>query len=188
MSPATSWSRPEKTTPQSLKLSDLHSWTTIFLTSSGMGDASFHLVTLAYCWPAERDEAPSAWILKYGCVERSSMKLLSAVVDHRLAHRWPTVPVAPRMPTLMGSRAIFDEVVFVQSKEGRTGNEKVERWPASRGERRRSDQSESKISRLRLSGPSVRSLAHCRLRVIGTRHAAYGYQAGKKGRTSFQVK
>lgn len=44
-------------------------------TWSGMGLASFHRTTLAYCWPADLEEAPSAWMEKYGWVARSSMKL-----------------------------------------------------------------------------------------------------------------
>jgi len=55
--------------------SGTHSCTIMLRTFSGMRDASFHLVTEAYSLPAERDEAPSAWISKYGWVARSSMKL-----------------------------------------------------------------------------------------------------------------
>lgn len=112
ISPATSWSSPEKTTPQSAKppTSGLHSNTFICLTSSGIGVESFHFVTLAYSCPAERDDAPKAWILKYGCVERSWMNrcpTVPMVIRSGLAGQGGDlegegdVPVAPRIPTLI---------------------------------------------------------------------------------------
>lgn len=59
MSPATSWSRPEKTTPHSLNGPGTHSCTTMVRTFSGMRAASFHFVTAAYSFPADGAEAPS---------------------------------------------------------------------------------------------------------------------------------
>lgn len=89
ISPATSESNPENTTEHSEKCSGVHSNTTISLARDGIGVVCFHCTACAYFFPADRCDAPSAWILNHGCWER------------RATNRCPTVPVAPSTPTLI---------------------------------------------------------------------------------------
>lgn len=75
ISPATSASRPEKTILHSPKPGSegLHSRTTSSRTAFGMGEVCFHVTALEYDFPAERGDAPKAWILNHGWVERRTM-------------------------------------------------------------------------------------------------------------------
>ena len=88
ISPATSASRPEKTTVQSVKCSGAHGLTSMSRTAGGIGVVCFQFAARAYVLPAERADAPRACTAKYGWLSRRAMK------------RWPTVPVAPSTPTL----------------------------------------------------------------------------------------
>ena len=90
MSPATSESRPEKTTSQSANSDALHSLT-VMSAILPMGEACFQRTASLYFFPAERDEAPIAWRTRVGCCARRRMK------------RWPTEPVAPRTPRIIVS-------------------------------------------------------------------------------------
>lgn len=91
ISPATSASRPEKMIVHSRKWGSVgsHGWTMSSRTELGIGVVCFHEAALWYGLPADLDDAPRAWILNHGWEERRVMK------------RWPTVPVAPKMPTLI---------------------------------------------------------------------------------------
>ena len=66
ISPATSESRPLKTTSQSPNSEALHSRTTMS-PMAPMGAACFHRTASRYFLPAERDEAPIAWRVREGC-------------------------------------------------------------------------------------------------------------------------
>ena len=67
ISPATSASRPEKTTSHSVNGPvGSHVLTLILLTLSGISSASFQLTASEYAFPAERGLAPNAWIVKKG--------------------------------------------------------------------------------------------------------------------------
>ena len=88
ISPATSASSPEKTIAQSLKCSGWHSCTIVSRTMEGIRLVCFQLTALGYAFPADRGDAPRAWMVNHGWFARRVMK------------RWPTVPVAPSTPTL----------------------------------------------------------------------------------------
>jgi hypothetical protein len=88
ISPATSASRPEKTTAHSLKCSGSQGFTSMSRTPEGIGVVCFQFVARWYAFPADRADAPRACTTKYGWVSRRAMK------------RCPTVPVAPSTPTL----------------------------------------------------------------------------------------
>lgn len=62
ISPAASASRPEKTSLQSAKFSALHSCTVSSFTALGIGVDCFQVTARTYGFPADLDEAPSAWI------------------------------------------------------------------------------------------------------------------------------
>lgn len=64
ISPATSLSSPEKTISQPSNSLATHSRTTTSATDLGIGDVCFHRTAFLYACPAEREEAPRAWILK----------------------------------------------------------------------------------------------------------------------------
>lgn len=66
ISPATSESRPEKTTSQSWNSPALHSRTIMSAVSLLMGEACFHRTASLYFLPAEREDAPTAWSLSVG--------------------------------------------------------------------------------------------------------------------------
>lgn len=75
ISPATSLSSPEKTISQPSNSLAMQFLTTTSSTSLGIGVVCFHLTAFLYAWPAEREDAPRAWILKKGWAERRTMNL-----------------------------------------------------------------------------------------------------------------
>lgn len=89
ISPATSASNPEKTIAHSLKYSALHSCTTSSFTFCGIGATCFQFTAFGYGLPADRGDAPRAWITNHGWADNKVMNLC------------PTVPVAPKIPTLI---------------------------------------------------------------------------------------
>lgn len=111
ISPATSASNPENITEQSEKFSGTHSRTTMPRTADGMGVESFQFTAFSYGLPAERDEAPRACTTRNGWSPSNEIK------------RWPTVPVAPKMPTLKCRPSnMFSGVVRVGSKQWTCAN------------------------------------------------------------------
>lgn len=104
MSPATSASNPEKMMAQSAKYSGKQSLTTIFLTIAGIGVVCFQLTALGYSLFADREDAPKAWIINHGCAAR------------RVIKRCPTVPVAPRTPTLIWRVSCMEYLGYFANK------------------------------------------------------------------------
>jgi hypothetical protein len=115
--PATSASRPEKTTSHSAKGPvGSHTRTMILCTASGISSASFQLTALGYSFPAERGLAPNAWMVKQGCELPMSMINrwpTGREVNGHVGLEWIPVPVAPRMPHFFLDMAAGDILLLV---------------------------------------------------------------------------
>ena len=87
ISPATDESRPENTSFGALPAAPAAFSTVSVATSSGSGEDSRHAAASRNAFPAERSLAPSHVTLNHGCRASNAMNC------------WPTIPVAPRIPT-----------------------------------------------------------------------------------------
>src|SRR5216683_7595254 len=103
---ATSEGKLETTTSQSS--GGCGGCTTIDLTKAGMSPTSRHVQASPYDFPCERSDAAKAVISNSGCFSSIRTK------------RWPTIPVAPRIPTrtrLFGTAPPVEIMVWMlQSK------------------------------------------------------------------------
>jgi len=95
--PATSASRPEKTTSHSAKGPvGSHVRTMIACTASGISSANFQFTALEYNFPADRGLAPKAWMIKYGCeLPMSEINL------------WPTARASQLASWIWGGGCLF---------------------------------------------------------------------------------